>query len=609
MAAIITDDFRKNNIERFIDDVSSNQSPNSTAVNYYIGIGKTDPWDRDVNGRTEAETGFIVPLPDGSILEKADIKKNLMTLIKVDSTDILRLVPQIEYKTGSTYKVYDPTDTSCFDADAQLDELPCFVMFTDSLGHSKLYVCLGNNGGLPTTATIPTMPPGENFPFGVVQNTDNYIWAYIDYFNKEAVTNLFADSKTFVNVTPDTLVDGRLNNISGHGEGSAYENGRQRASRATAGLVYGFRIGAENPGAGYPANRSVANGNAIPARLSGRRLDGTTLQGNEAAALDISLETNASGQVTKVVWDLNKAKALGYGTSSVPASTPTGGTGGSGNWTGMSVSNGGGLREVSLEVIDSANLFVTADAFTEADIQPLIAPEYGFGWSPLLDLPSYYCGISADFKGTVGNESSESVSNSPPQYIAESLVGVDFRQVSLVRDTLKDMRTAEDDLDSPGGTYPDEENLAAEKALNCLQYLQVSANSVPAAIQNIGTGAYIEQSGAAGINPRAWLDKVSEREPLDPPAGDNNSPAGGYRIYFHQNSHKAINQKPFSNTGTVKFYDAAGNQQGETAGIAYNNKKAGEYNPDTGDVLFVDNRAPIRRNAQQTEEVRLIIQF
>ena len=116
MAAIITDDFRKNNIERFIDDVSSNQSPNSTAVNYYIGIGKTDPWDRDVNGRTEAETGFIVPLPDGSILEKADIKKNLMTLIKVDSTDILRLVPQIEYKTGSTYKVYDPTDTSCFDA-------------------------------------------------------------------------------------------------------------------------------------------------------------------------------------------------------------------------------------------------------------------------------------------------------------------------------------------------------------------------------------------------------------------------------------------------------------------------------------------------------------
>ena len=145
--------------------------------------------------------------------------------------------------------------------------------------------------------------------------------------------------------------------------------------------------------------------------------------------------------------------------------------------------------------------------------------------------------------------------------------------------------------------------------MNCLQYLQVSANSVPAAIQNIGTGAYIEQSGAAGINPRAWLDKVSEREPLDPPAGDNNSPAGGYRIYFHQNSHKAINQKPFSSTGTVKFYDASGNQQGETAGIAYNNKKAGEYNPDTGDVLFVDNRAPIRRNAQQTEEVRLIIQF
>ena len=610
MAAIITDDFRKSNIERFIEDVSSSQSPASTAVNYYVGIGKTDPWDRDDNGRTEAETGFIVPLPEGNILEKADIKKNLMTLMKIDATDVLRLVPQIEYKVGAVYKVYDPTNTSCFDADVNLQELPCYVLYTDNLGHSKLYVCLGNNGGLATTAQIPTMPAGENFPFGVVTNTDNYVWAYIDYYNKESLSNLFGDSKTFVNVTPDNLVDGRLNNIAGHGEGGAYENGRQRAARATAGLVYGFRIGAENPGTGYPANRSVANGNALPARLSGRRLDGSVLEGDEIAAIDISLETNANGQVSKVVWDLDKAKALGYGIASVPASSATGGTGGGANWT-QSVVNGGGLREVSIEVIDSGNLFTNSATFVEADIQPLIAPENGFGWSPLLDLPSYYCGISSDFVGTVGNESAESVNNSPPQYIAESLVNVDFRQVSLVRDTLKDMRTAEDDLDSPGGVYPDEENLPAEKALNCLQFLQVFATSVPNEIQNLGSGAYMEMVSTNGPNPRAWLDKVSEFEALDPLDGDPNTPetnqTGGYRIYFHQNSHKSINQKPFSSSGTVKIFNSNGIQQGSD--LAYVNLKQGEYNQDTGDVLFVDNRAPIRRNAQQTEEVRLIIQF
>lgn len=615
MAAIITDDFRKNNIERFIDDVVSSQSPSSTAVNYYIGIGKTDPWDRDASGRTEAETGFVVPLPEGNILEKADIKKNLMTLIKVDATDILRLVPQIEFKVGSTYKVYDPTDTACFDADTQLDELPCYVLYTDTLGHSKLYLCLGNNGGLPTTAEIPTMPAGQDFPFGVVTNTDGYVWAYIDYFNKESLSNLFGDSKTFVNVTPDGLVDGRLNNIAGHGEGSAYENGRQRASRTTAGLVYGFRISAENPGAGYPPNRTVAGGDAIPARLMGRRLDGTVLAGgaSDSAALDISLETNSEGQVSKVVWDLDKAKTLGYGNASVPSSDPSGGTGSSGNWT-QSVTNGGGFREISIEAIDSGNLFTNSNSFVEADIQALIAPEYGFGWSPLLDLPTYYCGISADFQGTVGNESAESVNNSPPQYIAESLVNVDFRQVSLIRDTLKNMRIGEDDLDSPNGTYPDEENLAAEKALNCLKYLQVHDSQVPNAIQNLGSGAYIQVSDGSNPPSLAWLDKVSEFEPGDPLDGDGDpsngaNQQGGYRIYYHQNSHRKINQKPIGTSGNVKFFNANGVQQGDAAGVNFINNKNGEYVPDTGDVLFVDNRAPIRRNAQQTEEVRLIIQF
>lgn len=42
MAAIVTEDFRKNNIDRFFDDVFKTTA--SGGKNYYIGLGKTEPY-------------------------------------------------------------------------------------------------------------------------------------------------------------------------------------------------------------------------------------------------------------------------------------------------------------------------------------------------------------------------------------------------------------------------------------------------------------------------------------------------------------------------------------------------------------------------------------
>ena len=36
---------------------------------------------------------------------------------------------------------------------------------------------------------------------------------------------------------------------------------------------------------------------------------------------------------------------------------------------------------------------------------------------------------------------------------------------------------------------------------------------------------------------------------------------------------------------------------------------AGEINADTGDIMYVENRSPITRAADQTENVKLIIEF
>ena len=126
MAAIITDDFRKNNIDRFFNDVFS--APGAGGKNYYVGIGKTDPYEADNENFLETVTAFNPPVPTGSVIEKEDIKKNLMTLIKVGTTDVKRLVPQIKFQIGRKFKVYNPSDPTCFDAANDGDFLPCYAL-------------------------------------------------------------------------------------------------------------------------------------------------------------------------------------------------------------------------------------------------------------------------------------------------------------------------------------------------------------------------------------------------------------------------------------------------------------------------------------------------
>ena len=654
MAAIITDDFRKNNIENFIGDVAKAPTatwvsagsytvgqlikhgtplllykatkthtgqttvPNLDGTNwvaatedtggkdYFIGIGKTDPWLANANGTVEADAAFVVPNPTGSIIEKADVKKNLITLIKIASTDCLRLAPQIQFETGRVYKVFNPSDPSCFDADASQNIYPCYAITSDKDGHRKLFMCLANNNGATAINSIQAnlTPRDANFPYGLKQNTnDNYIWAYVDYFDK-STTNLFRDSLTFLNVSPDSDIDGRMNNITGHGAGATetgtYDNGRKRAANATAGLLYGFHINPNQKGANYTVSATLT------AKIVGERLDGTKIVGTEAAASGIQVTTNAQGQISTIEWDLAKAKALGYGIATIPKSSPLE----NGNYTDGTLTNGGGIKEATLIITDSAD---TGSTFVEADIQPLIAPQYGFGWSPLEDLPSYYCGVSADFKGTVGDDSDANTDGTPAQYVGESLVDVDIRQVSLVRDTEGNMSRGEDDLNADG-TYPDAD-LDKDKAVNCLKYIQVSATQVPDALNNLAGGATIQMatSGAAGEEKAiAWVDKVSRFEALDPTDANadasDGSQTGGYRIYYHQNSDKRINQIPLTKGRSFQVFNNIGIDTGAT-GLTAANIVDGEYEQDTGEVMFVDNRAPIRRNKQQTEEVRLIIQF
>ena len=137
------------------------------------------------------------------------------------------------------------------------------------------------------------------------------------------------------------------------------------------------------------------------------------------------------------------------------------------------------------------------------------------------------------------------------------VIGNDFRQVALIKNPL---------------TYTNAKLTdATGNALNKLNLSTISvAFSPDKTIENVsGTKAYI--------------DKVDS---------DN--------LYYHQNETTGF--------GLFSPGDAISETDGSGAGVVAADS-AGDFNPLTGDILYIDNRAAVTRVAEQTEDIKIVIQL
>ena len=137
------------------------------------------------------------------------------------------------------------------------------------------------------------------------------------------------------------------------------------------------------------------------------------------------------------------------------------------------------------------------------------------------------------------------------------VIGNDFRQVALIKNPL---------------TYTNAKLTdATGNALNKLNLSTISvAFSPDKTIESVsGTKAYI--------------DKVDS---------DN--------LYYHQNETTGF--------GTFSPNDAISETDGSGAGVV-GADSSGDFNPLTGDILYIDNRAAVTRVAEQTEDIKIVIQL
>ena len=202
-------------------------------------------------------------------------------------------------------------------------------------------------------------------------------------------------------------------------------------------------------------------------------------------------------------------------------------------------------------------------------IIPLLAPLEGFGYDIKTHTPAHYIGLYARFAESVDGE---------------ALTSVAYRQISVLKNPQRRS------TDSPGLDDNDVENplynYDPSEAIDCLDYFQISNGDVM--LQAVDPGTIVIQEGTGAKAQIAHVDLALKR------------------IYFQQQDQFVSNFLPFSSSDNIVIKGTSDiTIESEFIASIYSS----EYIHDTGEVLFIDNRKRINRNADQIEDLRIIIQF
>ena len=304
-----------------------------------------------------------------------------------------------------------------------------------------------------------------------------------------------------------------------------------------------------------------------------------TQQSNFISTDFMAVATNStvSSAATDGAVNIVKIKTAGSGgTNGTHTSVPIRGDGSSGLAT--VVVSGGAVTSVIVTNVGSGYTFayirnadiVTAGAtsLTGSELDVIIEPKGGHGFNAIKELGGFFVMMNTNFEaGETSNTGDFTTAN-------------DFRRVSLMRDiksggsaasatTLRGTKAVL--VTSPSGTF------TADEEIN-----QATTGAV---------GKVVEWDSANNI--LYYIQTKFNDEGCD--ANGNLTAFSGTNTITGQSS--GASATPSSSSTTV---DSIAFTSG------YN---TGEIDADTGDIMYVENRSPITRAADQTENVKLIIEF
>lgn len=275
--------------------------------------------------------------------------------------------------------------------------------------------------------------------------------------------------------------------------------------------------------------------------------------------------TNSSGKIVRV--DISSAGA-GLTTGTYTA-RPIIGNGIGGTAT-VIVSDAGVITSVTVTAAGSNYTFGTVDlsgivisnaaTYRTPVLRVICAPKNGFASDPVNQLPTWFLGFTSSFDGDEGG-----------QFLIDN--GTDYRQISLIKN-------------------PSFNNDSQGLNTTALLKIRFTTGGNPPVSGNIVQ--FFNSGAKVG---KAFVDYVD--------IVDNNNKF----IYVHQNYSTDVDLGTITTVGnTFQVYDPIARTLGATV---YTTAAVTlpEYLKGSGEVVFLENRGPIKRSSLQVESIKVILQF
>ena len=582
MAAIITSKFRFHNAEQFKESFSE-----AAPTNYYMFIGRPSAFASGTTGGSDSAP----PTPVDNRRSEAFHWDDMLAAKKIDSTGVTHAIPRrdLDVSGATTYDMYKPNYSASNTANSGATSLfdSTFYFMTSAY---RVYKVLENKSNGAWTAAEPTSTSAAPFTVG------GYTIKYMFTLTTTQVQNFLTPDFIPVLIAPESgnaRTDGALDII--------------KVTTAGLSLVGGS-------GWNVAADRTVVN---VPVRGDG------------------------TGALCSVVIGGTDGSADGTITSCAVTSNGSGYT------------HGTVLPDDIKEQHDIQHSGVLTFSANPA-FEVIIGPDGGHGSNPAKELGGHFCLTDVKLQQTEAFDFS---------------VVNDFRQIGIVRSPYSfgttsgftgstARQTYAVKLTTSSGTFQVDEKITqtiAGKAAADITSFAASGTTVTVtceAAHNLTTGQMVKvQNGTFATNATGHRGThhitVTSATVFTYAVSSSIAPSGTFTkgtvsyttftpqgivvewdatnkiLFYVQNSYDnqgtdATHKQniPFGGSSTITGFTSEATGVPHVASSATVNNTvfvAGyanpELQPDSGDVIYIENRKPISRASDQTEDVKLVVEF